>query len=337
MLELLGRLTVLDPEAHEGLKVISYFDALIEGNASFEILLRGAAILSGCAAGFASTNQGVVAVDSRGTRISEISAPEIGTWRERVVPGEGRVWIERVGVPHVNDEMILERLALALQIALERSVPVHAERKAVEIVIDPSESLENRRRASSQLMLDPDEEYVVVAEPVHTAHIAGHSAVMATAAGTVRATICKLEAASEFSTRAGIGNPAVPIALDHSWECALLALRLSSPNAPIIHSTELGGLTLLAELPDESINRHPDLTMINRLIDENPRIVDTLYAIQATESLRAASVKVGLHHSTIQSKVTFLSERLGFDISSAAGRTRLSMALNLYWLSTNRF
>ena len=49
---LVWRLKALDPEASESLKVIAYFDALVDGHASAQVLLSGAAVLSGCAAGY---------------------------------------------------------------------------------------------------------------------------------------------------------------------------------------------------------------------------------------------------------------------------------------------
>src|SRR6478609_7034590 len=44
----------LNPQASESLKILAYFDALVDGHANPEVLLRGAAVLSGCAAGVAS-------------------------------------------------------------------------------------------------------------------------------------------------------------------------------------------------------------------------------------------------------------------------------------------
>ena len=51
MQELVGRLSTLDPAASESLKVIAYFDALVEARAGRLALLRGAARLTGCPAG----------------------------------------------------------------------------------------------------------------------------------------------------------------------------------------------------------------------------------------------------------------------------------------------
>ena len=51
MQELVARLSALDPEAGTVLKVITYFDKLIEGRVGLETLVRGAAVLSGFVAG----------------------------------------------------------------------------------------------------------------------------------------------------------------------------------------------------------------------------------------------------------------------------------------------
>jgi DNA-binding PucR family transcriptional regulator len=67
------------------------------------------------------------------------------------------------------------------------------------------------------------------------------------------------------------------------------------------------------------------------------RVLAIVEAVTANESLRAAAVDLGLHHSTLQSRATEISADLGFDIRSPSGRTRLVLALRLYLLETNRF
>ena len=80
MQELVGRLTALDPQATESLKVIAYFDALVDGHANPEVLLRGAAVLSGCAAGVASGTT-CIRVDHSGVRRGPAVVPLPGSWR----------------------------------------------------------------------------------------------------------------------------------------------------------------------------------------------------------------------------------------------------------------
>ena len=52
MQELLGRIAALDPDASLGIRVISCFDELILGRVNTDALLRTAAALAGCPAGF---------------------------------------------------------------------------------------------------------------------------------------------------------------------------------------------------------------------------------------------------------------------------------------------
>src|SRR3954454_18709804 len=51
MKELAGRLSSLDPEASQSLKVIAYFDTLVHGRVGAEGMLRGAAVLCGAPIG----------------------------------------------------------------------------------------------------------------------------------------------------------------------------------------------------------------------------------------------------------------------------------------------
>ena len=51
MQDLLGRLTALDPDASETLKVVTYFDALVARSVGVESMVRGAAVLSGATVG----------------------------------------------------------------------------------------------------------------------------------------------------------------------------------------------------------------------------------------------------------------------------------------------
>ncbi|MBX3087749.1 MAG: hypothetical protein KF742_04635 [Cryobacterium sp.] len=335
MLELEGRLTALDPEASEGLKVISYFDALIEGHASFEVLLRGAATLCGCASGVVFAER-VIRVDEKGVRTHSPTAPDPGGWPEHPVVGDGRAWIERTGPAHANDEIILERLSLALSIAIERSTPASGSR-AVDTIIDSTESLESRRAASTRLQLGPDEACLVVAEPARSAGAHGHYTVVATPAGTVRATILRATERFEPSGPAGIGYSSTPDTLDQSWASALASLRLTSSREPVLKAEGLGGITLLAEIPDSVIKLNPDLLAVSQILSDSPKSVEVLEAIAFSDSQRAAAAQLGLHHSTVQSKAIDLSERLGFDLPGAPGRQRLAIALYLHRLSTNRF
>lgn len=88
MQELVGRLTALDPEASESLKVVAYFDALVSAGVGLDGLLRGAAALSGAVAD-AERRGRVTRWDPHGSRLDgegSVRSPE------RVGP-TARVWL----------------------------------------------------------------------------------------------------------------------------------------------------------------------------------------------------------------------------------------------------
>ena len=117
MQDLLGRLTALDPDASETLKVVSYFDTLIARAVGVESMLRGAAVLSGATVGQRDARQ-IIRVRADGVRIDPIDPGD--RWMLRESGPEAVAWIEREGDPHTNDAMILERLTLALGILRAR-------------------------------------------------------------------------------------------------------------------------------------------------------------------------------------------------------------------------
>jgi hypothetical protein len=153
MQQLVGRLTALDPEASATLKVVSYFDTLVGHEAGVETLLRGASVLSGCPVGF-DPGKAVA-----GLRVSpagqRLPAGSPGDWPSAPAGPGALVWLERSGVPHANDAMILERLALAVAISRSRARPGSGLHRAVERILDADASEEDRATAAAQLGLDP--------------------------------------------------------------------------------------------------------------------------------------------------------------------------------------
>ncbi|MGX9899699.1 helix-turn-helix domain-containing protein [Arthrobacter sp. SA17] len=338
---LVWRLKALDPEASESLKVIAYFDALVDGHASAQVLLSGAAVLSGCPAGYVSEGN-TVRVEASGTKTA-VGAPAPGApdggWPGHAFGDGGRVWIERSGPAFANDEMILERVAIALGISFDRTSPVAASRRAVETLLDGAAPLDRRMDAAAMLHLDRRTSYRVVAVPV-SMELAGPSAVIYTAVGPVRAAVLRsstTETVDAQSPRpgstAGVGLAMTPESLHRSWATALLALRLSSQRHPRQLADDLGSLLVFAEAADTSSYETPDLHALKRLVKSQPKALTLLDSIAETTSLRAVAEEIGLHHSSVQTRAAEYSTALGFDIRTAAGRVRLSLVLTLWRLA----
>jgi hypothetical protein len=377
MQELVGRLTALDPEASESLKVIAYFDALVEGHASLEVLLRGAAVLSGCAAGFRA-GATTMRVDSSGRRMRD-SAARAGapdqaqaadtTWPAHPLPDGGIAWIERSTAAHANDAMVLERLAIGLSISIDQGNPAGLERRALEILLDTDETTDARGAAAHRLRLDGVTEARIAATPAAGSPDNPRSVVIDTAAGRVRArillpgddaaeTIGRASGRSSSGSagaegdgsvggdaRTGIGIASAPADLAASWASALIALRMTSAREPVLRADDLGVVLLAAEAADAGRPTHPDVRAVSAVVaadsrsrtDRGADALDVLDALARAESVRGAATLAGVHHSTMQARAADLADALGFDPRTPAGRVRLSDALRLHRLATTRF
>lgn len=314
MQELVGRLTALDPEASETLKVIAYFDALVLAGASMDALVRGAAALSGTIAG--AERRGRV---SRRTPDGK-AAPESGTL-PRTAEHEcvdGAVWLEREGKPHANDDMVVERLALALDLLEARRNPVGD----LEVALDPDRPLDERTTALARLRITPTSRIRVIASYPDTREPQSPlSIVLPSRYGIVRATLVKSEPETPPSP-AGIG---LWVSADHapdSWDSALVALRMTEKKRPVVDATDLGALLVLAHAHDPAAP-HDDVRALARLDERTTQILQVL--VEA-DSLRSAATILGMHHSSLQARQESLTQELGYDPRTIGGRMRYGTA-----------
>ncbi|MGJ0390141.1 hypothetical protein [Microbacterium sp. CGR1] len=330
MQDLLGRLTALDPDASETLKVVSYFDTLIARAVGVESMLRGAAVLSGATVGQRDPRQ-IIRVRADGVRIDPIDPG--GRWMLRESGPDVVVWIEREGDPHTNDGMILERLTLALGILRARRAGDPG--SAVELAISEFASDGERAAALARLRL-PVGPVAVVASPPDPSPPAQHpSVVVATRHGLTRATIVAAGAPVDQvwtdagGLRVGIGTSGSGEHLPDSWKEALIAARLTTDSEPVVAAGDLGALLLVATAA-ESRDVHPDAAALARL---DPRSRDLLDAVVDELSVRAAAVRLGRHHSSVQDRLTALIDVLGYDPRTSRGHARYVLARMLFTLS----
>ncbi|MEU9885493.1 hypothetical protein [Sphaerisporangium sp. NPDC051011] len=392
MEELRGRLTALDPVAGEGLKIITYFDALVQRQAGLEALIRGAAVLAGSPAAFIAGGRRM-RVTSAGARTREPVPSDFAGRPSHAVGADGVVWLEREGEAHANDEMILERAAIALGVTLDRLNGVATTSQAVEILLDPSSGADARKLAAVHLRLGAAHEYRVLATPVGQALApGGHApairplapavrptpggrtpaarslaadgphALVETTVGILRATILDAGAATGTGSasrtgippgtitasnassgpgaadRLGVGEARVPALLHESWAHAVIALRLTNARWPVIRADDLGVLADIARLADAAdVAGIPDVKTVGSVIASSRHAHDLLESIAITGSLRSAAADAGLHHSTVQARAAEYSAALGYDLRTSPGRVRLTLALTLWQLATNRF
>ncbi|WP_129788633.1 hypothetical protein [Promicromonospora panici] len=334
MQELVGRLTALDPEASETLKVVAYFDVLVAGGVGLQALLRGAAVLSGAVAG-AFDGRRTYRIGPDGGRLADRTTSD-GTaaqqqWPTRTI-NNGRVWLEREGTPHANDEMVIERLALAVDLVGARGPGRHG--SALEIAVDAARDVAERRIALSRLRLDPARETRIAALPLShdpgTALPTAASTVVATPYGLVRAVILGRDAT--ISGPAGVGVARRGDQLPESFRTALLALRLLPANDAVVDAAELGVVLAAVSALEPVAALEPDVAALARLDARARAVLDEL---AAAESVRAAATALGMHHSTLQARHDTLTSELGYDPRTLDGRARYRLARLLLRLVEN--
>jgi hypothetical protein len=335
MKELIQRLSALDEDASAAVKIILHFDTLLGQGAGLESFVRGAAVLAGHPAGLRHPQHRIaLRVDATGRPVTPADEPDdVTRWPHRHLDdGSGAVvWVERPEAS-VLDDVLLERLAAGVHLTLERVSPlaVQDDAGAVEILLGRA-SDDARRKAARRLRLPEDCRVHVVASAADApSPFRRRSAVLATDAGDVRASIVE---AARFSTSclAGVGSSVRLHDIPRSWSQALTAFRLATRFAPVVRWEDLGALALLADVPAEIAESHPDIAGVRESAME-PWGLDTLEAIARTDSSRAASAVLGLHHSSVQSRQSRLEQLLGFKLGTADGRTRAMAALTLYRL-----
>lgn len=327
MQDLLGRLTALDPDASETLKVVSYFDTLLTRSVGLESVLRGAAVLSGVTVGYRDDRQSV-RVRADGTRIDPVELTD--SWPIRDSGAGAIVWMERDDTAHSSDAMILERLSLAVGIIRARRSA--GQESSVELAISTYASADERAAALARLRLT-DTPVLVVASPPEPAPSTEHpSAVVATRHGLTRATILPTttDPASAWppgtEIRLGIGLVGVP--LPESWASAVTAARLTSTEEPVLAAADLGAALSLAETADSG-PLHPDARALTAF---DARDLELLDAVVEEHSVRAAASRLGRHHSSVQERLITLVDMLGYDPRSYRGRTRYTLAKMLFTL-----
>lgn len=334
MKELSGRLSALDPAASESLKVIAYFDKLIDGRVGAEGMLRGAAVLCGAPVGHRLGGR------EPGRRFAadgtELPSGSPDGWPSNPA-GEGSVvWLERADAVHANDAMVLERLAIALSILSRRLDTLAPTRRAVEVLLAGDATDGERTEAAARLSLGTHATTHAIAVPAALPlDRTLPQAVLGTRFGIVRAVIAPGGEAP--ASQAGIGIAAHSAAdLHGSWRSALIALRLTDGGRPVVRAADLGALLSLAEVEDRRPAPHPDARAIGALA-RGPWNERMLRALVNGASQRALAAEAGVHHSTMGARLQKLPETLGYDPSTSAGRTRLDVALMLHRLAHMRF
>ncbi|MDT7562032.1 MAG: hypothetical protein QOG76_656 [Pseudonocardiales bacterium] len=310
---LLLRLSALDSDAEAAVRVIAYFDRLVERAATPGEVVRATAALAECVVGWASSGSpdaGALRFAPNGAEVGA-EVPIQSSASAPVDPSDSastaRVWLERPGTSAPLDDLVLERLALTARLlgSARRRTPAPnlADPALVELVLAEREAREDRARAVHLLGLaaglpvrvlavrpapgrDPIAEAVALVSPAR-----GPRTVRVAAIGEVAAVLLQPPAGADAlppvlraalavqdnSSVAALGGAAPPLDARRSWHQAQLALRFAVPgttDTAFIEHDALGTLALLAELPAQRLRTEPDVLAIDALASTRAGALD---------------------------------------------------------------
>lgn len=332
------RLSQLDSEAEGAVRVVMFYDTLMRRRVGLPALARASAGFGECVAGirlFGTGHAVRMTPDGREpSSLSQVSTSAPITLDEEEI---GVVWLERPGPASPLDELLLDRLAIAVTAAVERYGPASttmADPALVELVISADSDEAARARALRLLGFSPGLPVHVVAtrspvgldrvgrlicenRPVRAVPLAGTGVILATVVDPAR---------FPEGVLAGIGAPGRP---DVSWRQASAALRFTSARSPVIGYADLGALALLAELPDSALRANADVAAIGLLA---PADLDTLEVYCATGSQRRAAELLHLHHSSVARRLDQIGAILGITLADPSGVARANLALTAWRL-----
>lgn len=331
------RLSALDPGADGVLRVVAYFDALVESGADAQKVIRAAEAVAEC--------------------------PVHLHWTS---PAEPEVRLERPdGTGHPLDEVLLGRVRHALRMAASRqeSAVRMGDPALLELVLSDNESPAERARAIRLLGLDETREVRVLAmsaespaeaadvvvrelgdQPVRSAMIGADTALLCYSSEDARTLSDRLDAAIvaafppplpahvDRGPWVGIGSRTTVFKASMSWQQAQRGLRFASSThygRRAIAYERLSVLDLLADLPVEQVLRHRDVALINTIASTpaGAHDVDTTEAFCVLGSLRRTAAQLHLHHSTVAARIAHVESAMGWDLADPVDRFTATLVL----------
>ncbi|MEU8513548.1 helix-turn-helix domain-containing protein [Kitasatospora sp. NPDC048722] len=335
------RMSQLGSDVEAAVRVVMFYDTLMRRRVDLPALARASANLAECTAGIRLTGTGrTIRMTPDGREAP--GPPAVTTSAPITLDGEeiGTVWLERPTPAGLLDDLLLDRLAIAVATAVERYGPARttmADPALVELVIGADTDEAARARAlrllgfaadlpvhavavRTPLPLDRIGTLLCPGRPVKAARLADAAVVLATTVDASRL---------PPDVRAGIGTAGTPA---RSWREARTALRFTTARQPVVHHADLGAVALLAHLPEDAVRADPDVAAIARIAACDPDVLETLDAYCTTGSLRRAATVLHLHHTSVARRLDQLGKALGLELTGPAGLLRATLALTAWRL-----
>jgi len=361
---LLIRLSELDPGAESAVRVISYFDGLVDAHAGFDALVRSAARLAECAAGLTDSRGRVVArYDANGQPLPR-EVPEDPLARPYLAGDDslGRVWLERSDGPGPLDDIVLERMAAAARIAADRAVAWRGvqpdDPMLIEVLLDPGSSEAERAKAARLIGINAATTVrvaVITGAPADAAAtpadraraiFPGHQVIRHTVSNGLLVALLGPGAAASAPTfvlggqgdiRIGIGGSCPFGVADVSKEQALVALRFTyGVGGPrVVDHARLGPLAALAAIPGAVLHADPAVQAVARLATSpsGGAIIETMEHVCRSSSIRQAAAELHLHHTSVSHRVERIEAELGHSLIDGDDRLRAQVSILMWRLS----
>ncbi|MDP9865879.1 MULTISPECIES: helix-turn-helix domain-containing protein [Streptosporangium] len=341
---LLLRLSTLDADAESAVRVIAYFDSLVQNHASVPVLLQATARLTQCPVGLVDAVTGRRLRVSPGGNPERSGAPPESAADRPLGSSLGAVWMERGGRAHGLDEIVLERFAVAAEITLERAAALAQtgnDPALVELALSADACEAERARALRLLGFGPAARLQVLAAPAGdgdalAAHLRAtdHHVRTATVGDIAAVLVSPCVDGLPGTWRVGVGPSVNGTDVAASWAGARTALRFTGPHPAdrVVSWADLGALALFAtHVPDEAISGLADVRAVEELSRRpyGAEALDAVRALCAEGSVRRAAAAVHLHHSSLAARLARAEAVLGFSLAGPAGRLRAHLALQL--------
>jgi PucR-like helix-turn-helix protein len=339
-------------------RIIAAFDQLVLQHAEIGGIVRTAAAVAKCKAGLWDPVHSLfihVGVDGRDIE-DDRAVPTRAAYAPLEGTSGGEVWLERAGGPGPLDDIVVERMATAAMVVLERMYGDSHQRDGggLESLLNERLSEMERIRAARVLGFDTADQVRAVALAQQGGF--GHGA----SSGRVACVLRDLEKSGEIARaarlgdlfailttaskisdplpvdlRAGIGRRVKVLDSAESWATARAALRFTAPlsglrRAPSASADELGSAVALAAIPPEDLIDLAELKALDDLAatTNGCDVIAALEAFVKAGSLRRAATELHLHHTSVASRLKRAGEALGYTIEvSSCGRAQLALTL----------
>lgn len=332
MRELRGIAETLDPHVAESLRIVEHFDALVARRVGLVTLVRAATLLTGAAVGISDPErQLTIRIDAAALRDEDAEDPATFPPHWRHIPlgpsSRGQAWLERDGDPHINDLMVLERLAHAVQITIDRTFGWGDEYdEAVALLLNHETTSAARSRLASRLGIGISEALVVVVTPSSEG---APATPLHAVTGDVTFHVIRHERSSRTPTflQGGASGTHAVDSLPRAAEEALAALRFARPDE-FLRFPELGPIYDL--ITPSTTQESASVARIAELLRETGHDLLRMEALDSRASAREIASRVGVHHSTISKLRDRVNSHVGYDTASPLGSMRFALDLRLY-------